>query len=533
MTAFSTIIEKECEWCHKKFIAKVPRAKYCCKQCKAKALAKPGKKDKDTGLFTKECPACKKTFTTATKNVRMCPECRKESDAKSYRKWRENHPEWQKDWNKAHPESIKESRNKWEAKNPEKVAAMEKAHAARRSEKRAQDRRERAIQKQDVLKETAVKYNPPKWLDQYEFADSIGVVRLTANYCRCTACGEEFYIAKKESSACRNLVRYAAAGKRPCPYCGDAPIGHSVSCYGSAYEHEIMKLYPNFTVRGYKPEWLDGKEIDLYDPVAKVGLEFHGLFMHSERRSKEYSVHKLKADRAEAAGVQLLQIFESEWVQRRECVIDRLDAIFHRELRRVPARKLSVRILEGEKDHSEGSRFMEENHVQGSAPFQWGVALMDGEEMMAACFFRYGTGYASGGHVDGTGRYWELNRFATRLHVCVQGGISRCMAAFWKAHPDVEEVFSFADRRWTCPSRSAYSSSGFEEVGRQPPNYMYTDLDPKHELKSKQFMRKSRIRERNPDVFSEDRTEYEMAKELGWYRIWDAGKIKYRVRRPK
>lgn len=599
MAKFSTRIEKVCEYCNSPFIAKVSRAKYCCPQCKARAIGKSKHVKRDNeGLFLKVCKKCGNDFRTDKKNKYLCESCTRDNALTSSRKYAERkhvekvshvcpvcNRQFESGWSNhvfCSKECKAEARRRKErekyvptghsaitrccrycesmfvANDPrtkvcdecmrKRRAEQAKKHRATRTPeqreehrgkvrkreavKRASRNREIAFRHQEILERTAIRYETTGQLDANMFVDSIGIERLTMNRCRCRRCGCEFFMARSGSCVKKLLSARVSAGMSPCPNCGDWPPGVSTNQVGSSREKEISGLYKNLTERHYRPGFMEGLEIDLYDPVNNVGVEFHGLYSHSDRLSSNPSLHRQKADLAEKAGIQLIQIYESEWVQRRECVIDRLDAVFHREMSRIPARKLTVRILNGEKDHREASIFMEENHIQGKAPFQWGVALMSGDEMVAACFFRYGTGYASGGQKEGTRKYWELNRFATRLHVCVQGGLSRCISAFWKAHPEVEEIFSFADRRWTCPKRSAYSSSGFVEVARQPQNYMYTDLNVSHELKNKQFMRKSAIKERNPEVYSDDRTELQMAHELGYYRIWDAGKIKYRMGRP-
>ena len=66
---------------------------------------------------------------------------------------------------------------------------------------------------------------------------------------------------------------------------------------------------------------------------------------------------------------------------------------------------------------------------------------------------------------------------------------------------------------------------------------MYTDLKPDTPLRNKQYMRKSSIESRakaNPEgpeakVFSWNKTETVMSEELGFYRLYDAGKIRYRL----
>lgn len=535
MGKFTTKYDKVCAQCGKHFVATTPRAMFCSKKCKTKSYTVP-KRDPVTGTYSKVCSRCGISFSSKCGHTRMCPDCSKQSQRESVYRWRQTNPDWEVKWRKEHPESLAKAKKKWNQANPDKVAEHERRHAEKRRQQRLDGARERAITRAAEIQGIAVEYGPitdPKKRDM--FLESLGIQRITVNKCRCVRCGMEFPVAVKESSALRNLRRRAETGTTPCPKCGTFPLRSHYSQNGSMYEYEIAGLYPNLSVTHYKPDFMKGKEIDLYDPVAKVGIEFHGLFSHSSRLNKSCTKHATKADLCEKAGIQLIQIFETEWVQRKDCVIDKLDAIFHRDMERVFARKLEVRELNDAAGRKLVSSFMDKNHIQGHAMSQWAVGLFRGDEPLAVCTFKYGTGYATGGHVAGTERYWELNRYATRLHCSVVGGISRCVKAFLRAHEGVDRIVSFADRRWTCPSRSAYSSSGFVETGRCPVNYIYTDLNPHHPVHSKQYMRKSQIMRRasadpsgkEATVYSPDLTENEMAIKLGFYRLYDAGKIRY------
>jgi very-short-patch-repair endonuclease len=496
---------KNCPICGKSFVTSIKTKTFCGKECHAEARRR---KDRENYVPKPKirhiaCKYCGNIIEATEPHIKVCETCRLRRKAEEAKRHRDR-------------------------MTPEKKTLEKAVKSMKERLRRIKKKRKLAIEHQEVLEKTATRYCTDGQLDCSQFESTIGIRRITMNQCECLRCGRTFFAAKNGSSVKRQLESRAAIGESPCPYCGEWPIGITAINMGSSFEREIASLYPEFTVHNLRPDWLDGFEIDLYSPDAKVGLELHGLAWHSDRFSKRLYSHKKKADLAEKAGVQLIQIYESEWIQRRECVIDKLDAIFHKKMKKVPARKLNVRIIKTPAEHKEVNDFMDVNHIQGSAPFQWGVALMDGEEIVAACCFRFGTGYAIGGQAENTDRYWELNRFATKLHTCVQGGLSRCISAFHRENPDVKEFYSFADRRWTCPTRSAYAASGFNEVGRQAPNYMYTDLTATTPLRNKQFMRKSSVAARHPEVFSPEKTELEMAHELGWYRIYDAGKIKYR-----
>lgn len=517
----------------------------------------------------KYCEVCGHPFVCRGNQVTCSPECRKKRKSMKNKEWVEDNKEYLDGKRKLNKEHYNDLSREWARKNPEKRKATRRKNYLKHQDERMAKAREQskdpeyrrrknearrlktlekhrlmAQAEQEELWKYAIEGNigGEKYGDDTAEAlinkyESIGIRRLTVNICECTRCGSVFVVSKSASDASHMLDLRLKAGKSPCPWCGEMPrnVRNNSSCRGS--ELEIARLYPNLSIGSIRPEWMQGLEIDLYDPDRKIGLEFHGMFWHSDRKG-ESGKHKRKADLCEEHGVQLIQIYESEWATRKEQVIDKLDSIFHRNMTPVSARKLTVHVMETKKERAAVTAFMEAAHIQGAAVSTWAVALMDGEEIIACCTFKYGTGYASGGQAAGTGKYWELNRYATKLHTLVRGGLSRCIRAFEKSHPEVNTIVSFADRRWTCPTRSAYASSGFMETGRVEPNYQYTDLKASHGLRNKQYMRKSSIEERarkdpsGPEsrVFSTEKTEYEMARELGYYRIYDAGKIRYEMK---
>lgn len=437
----------------------------------------------------KTCPECGKIFFTFKAPQKYCSdECKKAVAARAQKKYGLEH----------RPEHYK--------------------YVAERSGER---RRHAAIRSAFIAMEGKTPAPNARIENPLEFKD-IGAWRLDKYLCTCMQCGFTYYLHDGR----RALLKARAKKDNPCPFCSRDP-----GAYGSSsYEHEIRSMFPNFTEANIRPDWLDGKEIDLYDPVRKVGVEICGVRWHSDMfDDKPAGYHRKKADMAEAAGVHLIQVWDHEWLKNREIVIDRIGAVVGSDMERIPARKLEVRAMNTDSDRAAVHAFMDANHIQGRAPCQWAVALFRGEEMVAACTFRYGTGYASGGQTEGTECYWELNRFATLLGTRVQGGLGRCIRAFSREMPDVHRLVSFADRRWTASSSSAYTASGFREIGKVRENYVYTDTNPRHPLLNKQAMRKSNIRKMHPEVYDEKLTEKEMSLKLGFYRLYDAGKIKFEM----
>lgn len=517
MAATKTRYEMFCRICGIKFEG-VYNSVYCSVDCKRKAEARV-KKDQHIPK-QKFCRICGNAFEASSNSQNTCSdECRCEARKMMYRKY---YAKVLTDKDKSGARKLKEH-----DRYVENCASI----SMRRIAKNVEKKRNNAI----LLQPKEVEKNFNGNIRQgYESA--LGITRLSGKGCKCLRCGKEFELICNKSAAKTYLDRRLANGQSPCPYCGQRPTGVKGA---SNPEMEIQRKFPSFTEIHFRPDWLDGRELDLFDPVNNVAIEYNGLRFHSTalKSSRECKREaREKTALCEEHGIQLLTVLESDWVQHREIVVDRISAILHTGLTRFYARKLTV--CSPDDDPKEFIDFMKANHIQGNTTATWKVGLRNGDgELLAVCTFKYGTGYASGGLVEGSARYWELNRYATKLGTTVVGGLSRCISEFRKAHPDVGSIISFADRRWTSNIRSAYSSTGFVPVDTIEQNYMYTDLKPDHELKNKQFMRKSSIQKRaqvpgSPEsaVWSANKTEFQMARELGYYQVFDAGKIKYELK---
>ena len=67
------------------------------------------------------------------------------------------------------------------------------------------------------------------------------------------------------------------------------------------------------------------KEIDVYVPSKKLGIECHGLYWHSESRPDsdiDPKKHLKKLEMAKEKGVRLVQFFYDEWRDERELCQD-------------------------------------------------------------------------------------------------------------------------------------------------------------------------------------------------------------------
>ena len=289
-----------------------------------------------------------------------------------------------------------------------------------------------------------------------------------------------------------------AAGRSHCPECGG-----SVSRRESEVAQHLERLGIKFSTSDRAA--LRGKEIDILCPDQKVGIEFNGLYWHSEAH-KENDYHYQKSRKAEEAGIQLLHIWEDDWRDRRE-VVERMIA---RKLgvsteERVNARSLKKAFVNAK----EARKFLDENHIQGFVAGTAYYALKRDDEILALLVMRH--------RKDNE---WELARYATSANV--RGGFTRLFKWFQRDRPTAQKVVTFADRG--VSDGGLYEATGFKYDGELAPDYMYV-VRGKREHKFN--YRKARFKRDENLKYEEGLTERELAALNGLERIYDAGKVRW------
>lgn len=250
---------------------------------------------------------------------------------------------------------------------------------------------------------------------------------------------------------------------------------------------------------------LDGKEIDIYLPEHKIGIEVHGLYWHSENFIKDHLYHAKKRMLALEKGVYLIQITDFEIDNKLNIVKNRILSKL-KKLNKVYARKCDV----VEIDSSTHQNFMTEYHIQGPAASSVRLGLKHNDQIIAIMSFskaRYNKNYE-----------WELLRYASKE--IVVGGASKLFKYFVR-HYFPKSIISYADLRWN--TGDMYTKIGMKYSHVTKPNYWYISngqlihrsLFQKHKLKTKL------------NSFDEKLSEWENMKNNFYTRFWDCGSNVY------
>lgn len=283
-------------------------------------------------------------------------------------------------------------------------------------------------------------------------------------------------------------------------------------------EKEIMDFMKLNGVTSYSDrKILNGRELDIFIPEKQIAIEFNGNKWHTEffgNKNRTYHLNKL--DECNSKGVNLIQIFEDEFMYNKELVFSKISHILHLDSykEKIVGRKCTVKEI----SKDEAKEFLNKNHLQGFAKSSVYLGAFFNEKLCAVMSFKIENNIVKG--------LWELNRFATDINYrCV--GIGGKLFKYFTRNYEYKEIKSFADRRWTINTDdNLYTKLGFEFDSFVSPNYTYYNNSVDRYKRFHKFGFRKNILHKKYNL-PLTMTETEMIKELGYDRIWDCGLIKY------
>ncbi len=295
--------------------------------------------------------------------------------------------------------------------------------------------------------------------------------------------------------------------KTICLYCNPK------KSYNSLFEL-IKDTFLNFNYIKNDRKILNGKELDIYIPDKKIGIEINGNYWHSNIYKKN-DYHLKKTKLAESKNIQLIHLFEDEIIYKNEIVKSIIKSKLGIFDQRIYARKCEIREIT---NNEQIRQFLNENHLQGFIGSKIKIGLFYENELVSLMTF--GSLRRALGNKNTNKNEYEMFRYATKLNTQVVGGASKMFKYFLKTY-NPKKIISYANRRYS--QGKLYEKLGFEKVGDTKPNYWY--------IKRGSIKREYRFKYRKQILvkmgFDKNKSESEIMKELKYYKIYDSGQLKF------
>ena len=283
---------------------------------------------------------------------------------------------------------------------------------------------------------------------------------------------------------------------------------------GSVVQDEIENWIRSLGVRVLRNTRtiIPPKEIDIFLPDYNLGIEYNGIYHHTEvsgNRGEHY--HRNKYTACKANGVTLLQICSTTYKKHAQLIkniilskLGKTDRLF--------ARKCTVR----EVSFDETLQFLATNHLQNSSTTgKYRLGLFHQGELVQVMTFGKMRKSLGATHEDGK---FELIRMATKQGLTVVGGTSRLFSHFCKLYDPIG-IISYCDLRYF--TGESLKILGFNKTSDGKAGYWYTDYT---RIYHRYNFTKAKLVKQGHDIRS---TEWLIMQSLGYDRLWDCGQAKW------
>lgn len=292
--------------------------------------------------------------------------------------------------------------------------------------------------------------------------------------------------------------------------------GHLINVNSSGPQLEMTDFIKSIYSQKIKSEdriAIYPHHLDISLPDIGLGIEFNGLYFHSDRNPQRGSgYHLMKLEKCRKIGYRLIQVFEDEWLNKKDQIKGYLKSVIGANNNRIAARKCNVLIIDSEI----AKKFCNLYHIQGApnhSKLSIGVYYQD-ELIGVMCFSNH--------HRNRNQNPSEivLSRMVFKDGFSVIGGASKMLkkAITELKNTDYSTIISWSDNRWS--DGNVYEKMGFFMETEYKPDYCYTKGSTRI---NKQRMNKKQLIK----MGAKEGTESEMAASLGYYKIYDCGKKKW------
>lgn len=249
-------------------------------------------------------------------------------------------------------------------------------------------------------------------------------------------------------------------------------------------------------------------ELDIYCEEAAVAIEFNGLYWHSEKMGKDKKYHWNKYNQCKSQGIQLIQIWEDDWLYKGEIVKNMIKHKLNRSGKSVGARTLTLSRL----SVLEARNFLDVHHLQGfrGASAHYGLKSDKTGEIHAVLSWSVSNDVA------------DVVRYAASGNV--QGGFQKLLSHAISRSQNLVKVQSYVDNDYG--TGDVYAKAGFSLKSDKIYSYSYVKRGSRikeHRLNYSPSSIRKKSKTDLSVVYRENMTERELADLNNLTRVWTSG----------
>lgn len=313
-------------------------------------------------------------------------------------------------------------------------------------------------------------------------------------------------------------LKYSIRGKVFCRTCNPTGSMEEIEFANSVRECINVEVHTSKKIKDPKKEFY--REIDVYLPEYNLGIEYDGLYWHSDDViHKNANVDKIEYLK-NIHNIRTIVVRQDEWVYKKDIVLSRIRNIVGKTEKKIYARKCEIREI----SNTLKNEFLNRYHIQGEDKSSLRLGLYYRNKIVSVMTFSKSRNSVSSIE-DMSSNVYELVRFCNRTDLLVVGGMSKLLKYAEKIlkSMEVKKIKTFADRRWSYGN--SYEKLGFKLSNVSSPNYVYFKGNST-ETYSRVMFQKHKL-SKILENYNENQTEIENMRNNSYGIYWDCGNLVY------
>ena len=234
-------------------------------------------------------------------------------------------------------------------------------------------------------------------------------------------------------------------------------------------------------------------------PDYKLAIEFDGVYYHGENASNKRcnnNYHLYKTNLCKEKGIQLIHIFEDEWLYRKSIIKsllkEKLNLSIEIDFCKCSVRSISVDTI---------CEFIEKNSLctVKNSSHNFGIFLL--EELVGVFCVNYNNDLV----------------YCNKIDYIINGLLDNIVSHL----PKFSHYTVSLDRRYYPLPNLAYNWVFIKETF---PKYFYTKARVRYDINN---FSKDKLKDIAPEYYDDSLTEWEIMQKIGYDRIWDCGDLIY------
>ena len=261
---------------------------------------------------------------------------------------------------------------------------------------------------------------------------------------QCNICKNEFVYTKQYF---QNDKKYKKKNKKFCDVCYPR---HDTKTSGGEEEINSYIASLDITTISSCRNLIWPYEIDIFLPDHNVGIEYCGLYWHSELGGSGKSRHLNKREMAAEKDIIILTVFEDEWHNQKDIVMSNICNITGKHKKEIESNNImpvNRNIL---------NEFLVENHISGIGKYTVGYGIYHENEIVSVMSFNNS----------------EINRYADKNFCNVHNSFQKLLNYHISSHNN--RITGFIDKRWHG-NENHFTENGFNEISHSVPYYWHIE----------------------------------------------------------